>query len=372
MSSIKQWLTNTFELTHSHDNNKNIASMEGIRGIAAFLVFLEHYVAVVEERIGISDNSELVFSLYLWIRNIGSVGVDLFFVLSGYLIYGTIISKKRAFLPYMGRRVKRIYPTYIAVFFLYIVLSFLVPESRKIPIEIGAAISYLIQSFLFIPPLFSDTGPLITVAWSLSYEMLYYILIPIIVGALTLRGWKVSYRVILFITLAIVGHIYFYYYDGPIRMLMFVAGILLFEVINNYQKQVTTPYLGGLVFIASLVAIVLLMLFEIPHGGWWRQVIVFIGFFMLCYECFSWNSPTSRLFSFNLLRWFGNMSYSYYLIHGLVVQFIILIAAKYQLILPIESVSTFMIFGIIIFSATLIPATLLFLYIEKPFSLSKK
>jgi len=153
---------------------------------------------------------------------------------------------------------------------------------------------------------------------------------------------------------------------------MFVAGILLFEVINNYQKQVTTPYLGGLVFIVSLVAIVLLMLFEIPRGGWWRQVIVFVGFFMLCYECFSWNSPTSRLFSFNLLRWFGNMSYSYYLIHGLVVQFIILIAAKYQLILPIESVSTFIIFGIIIFSATLIPATLLFLYIEKPFSLSKK
>lgn len=122
---------------------------------------------------------------------------------------------------------------------------------------------------------------------------------------------------------------------------MFVAGILLFELINNYQKQVTTPYLGGLLFVASLVAIVQLMLFKIPNGGWWRQVIVFFGFFMLCYECFSWNSPTSKLFSFSLLRWFGNMSYSYYLIHGLVVQFIIIIVAKYQIVLMIESMSVF-------------------------------
>lgn len=66
------------------------------------------------------------------------------------------------------------------------------------------------------------------------------------------------------------------------------------------------------------------------------------------------------------------MSYSYYLIHGLVVQFIIIIVAKYQIVLMIESMSVFVIFGIITFSATLLPATLLFIYIEKPFSLSKK
>lgn len=51
---IYRKLNNVFELTHSHDNKSNISSMEGIRGITAFLVFIEHYVVVLNDKIGIS------------------------------------------------------------------------------------------------------------------------------------------------------------------------------------------------------------------------------------------------------------------------------------------------------------------------------
>ncbi len=367
---IFQKLSNVLELTHSHDNKSNISSMEGIRGVAALLVFIEHYVVALEDKVGINQQF-WIYDLFLWLKNIGNVGVELFFVLSGYLIYGTVISKQKPFLQYMWRRIKRIYPTFIAVFILYLFLSFLIPEQNKIPIGNSAALIFILQNVLFLPPLFTDTELLIRVAWSLSYEVFFYILIPVVVGIFRLRHWKVNQRILFFALVTICGFSYYLYYTGPIRMLMFVAGILLFEVINSKPNKKTTPYLGSVLFLLSLVSIVMLMVFNIPQGGWWRTVILYICFFMLCYECFSWQSPSSKLFSFTPLRWFGNMSYSYYLIHGLAVKFIIILFSKTYFATQINDLISFVVLGVGVYFLTLIPAFLLFISIEKPFSLAK-
>jgi len=368
---IFQKLQDTLELTHSHDHKSNISSMEGIRGIATFLVFIEHYVAVLEDRVGISQQYA-VYDLYLWLRNIGSVGVDLFFVLSGYLIYGTIISKNRPFLPYIRRRINRIYPTFTVMFVIYLALSVAMPENSKVPTEIGAGITYLLQSFLLMAPLFADINQLIAVAWSLNYEIFFYLFIPVFVTLSQIRNWSGNQRIMLFVVATIIGYLYCYNYQGHIRLLMFIAGMILFEVINNCKQEKATPYLGGILFTLSLIACVQLMLYKIPNGSWWRQVIIYIGFFMLCYECFSWNSPTAKLFSITPLRWLGNMSYSYYLIHGLVVQAAIIVVAKFYVATPIISLSYFVMLGGGVFFCTLIPAFILFICIEKPFSLAKK
>ena len=78
----------------------------------------------------------------------------------------------------------------------------------------------------------------------------------------------------------------------------------------------------------------------------------------------------AKLFSMKYLRWFGNMSYSYYLVHGLVIQAVIIIVNKYGWLQQIESFYIFIIFGIIVFFCSLIPAILLFLFIEKPYSIN--
>ena len=359
--NLSKWLTNTFELTHSHQNQKNIASMEGIRGMAAFLVFIVHFSALFEESVGI-NNQVFLYDIHLWLRNIGNTGVDLFFVLSGYLIYGTIISKKTEFIPYMKRRINRIYPTFIFMFALYLILSFLMPDKSKIPLDQGDAILYLVQSFLLLPPLFANSDPLLAVAWSLSYEMFFYILIPVLVGILRMRDWKSNYRIGFFISIATLGYLYFYFNEGPIRVLMFISGILLYETVKN-KKQINIPYWGSIIFIVSLIAIVMLMIYKVPHGSWIRQVIIFIAFFILCYECFIWATPSSTFFSHSSLRWFGNMSYSYYLMHGLVMKLTISILGIYVFQAPLENVFFFFIIGISVFFISLIPSILLFSFI---------
>lgn len=155
-------------------------------------------------------------------------------------------------------------------------------------------------------------------------------------------------------------------------MLMFVSVILLFEVINYKEKEKTTPYLGMGLFIITLISIVLLMVYKIPHGSWWQTVIIYIGFFMLCYECFSWQSPSSKFFSFTPLRWLGNMSYSYYLIHGLAVKFIIILIAEFYFTTQVNCLLDFLVLGTIVYMFTLIPAFFLFFLVDKPFSLMNK
>jgi len=73
------------------------------------------------------------------LENIGHSGVDLFFVLSGYLIYGALIRKKVSYLSFFRRSVERIYPTFLCVFAIYLVLSILFPEENKIPARSLAA-----------------------------------------------------------------------------------------------------------------------------------------------------------------------------------------------------------------------------------------
>ena len=115
--------------------------------------------------------------------------------------------------------------------------------------------------------------------------------------------------------------------DGPIRLIMFISGILLFEATK--AKELTPPlssYLGA----AALVLALLGMLLHIkgPLGSGVQASILFACFFVLCLACF--NNPTgwlARAFGWTPMRWLGNMSYSYYLLHGLALKAIILLMA---------------------------------------------
>src|SRR3569832_1649102 len=114
------WLADTFEIARS--GHRTLRSMEGLRGFAVLLVFLVHYTTLVEPLLG---RATFEIELGAALRTIGNAGVDLFFVLSGYLIYGLLIRKPTPFWRYLRRRAQRIYPTFLAVFALYLVLAWL-------------------------------------------------------------------------------------------------------------------------------------------------------------------------------------------------------------------------------------------------------
>lgn len=93
-----------------------IMPMEGLRGLAIALVFLCHFQIVILSPLSESFHSRF----FLVMAQIGGTGVDLFFVLSGMLIYRAALKPGMKYGKFLLRRVERIFPTFVAVLALYI------------------------------------------------------------------------------------------------------------------------------------------------------------------------------------------------------------------------------------------------------------
>lgn len=360
-----EWLIQRFELSRG-GSALNLRPMEGLRGFAVFLVFLVHYVTLVRPWIA-GESALISFSGAL--HAIGNTGVDLFFVLSGYLIYGSLISRPQRFIRFMSRRVERIYPAFVAVFAVYVLLSFALPSESKIPAPAYEAMIYLAQNFLLLPGLFS-IEPMITVAWSLSYEMFFYLAIPLVIALLRLRDWSTIGRVSFFSAVAAVTAAFCAVYGGHVRLIMFVSGILLHEAINSRSVPTPHSFLGLLALAFGLLATLLPT--EGASGFALKVSILFASFFVLCLACF--RDPFAWLpsaFSWTPLRWLGNMSYSYYLLHGLFLKAAFLALA---VVLPIANYGSWFFWALlpVMFALTLIPTSVLFLAVERPFSLAPR
>lgn len=358
------WLRQRFELSRGGSAH-NVRSLEGMRGFAVFLVFLVHYVTLIEPWIS-GDIALLEFAGA--IHTIGNAGVDLFFVLSGYLIYGSMISRPQLFMRFMTRRVARIYPAFIAVFIIYLLLSFIFPAENKIPASPFEGILYLSQNFLLLPGLF-HIEPMITVAWSLSYEMIYYLAIPPAIALFGLRDRSSKWRVTFFLSIAAIFTSYCAVYGGHVRLIMFISGILLHEALNSSRPPAPHSLIGLIALGSGLLA----MLLPVTGTGAiaLKIGILFITFFILCLSCFR-HTPNwlAKIFSWTPMRWLGNMSYSYYLLHGLTLKTAFLALTT---ILPETNHGTWLFWALlpVMLTVTLIPTATLFLTIERPFSLAQ-
>ena len=277
------------------------------------LVFFVHYVSLSEPWVDAKSSTAAIGRA---MQTIGSTGVDLFFVLSGYLIYGSLISRQQPFFALMRRRVARLYPAFTAVFVLYLLLSAAYPSQNKIPSPWTEGLLYLVQNFLLLPGIF-DIEPMITVAWSLSYESFYYLVIPLVLVAFGLRQWSSGQRCTLFVIAAAAFVAYCELSDGMgmyVRLAMFIAGILLFEVMKH--RSATAPSgAQGLLALAFGFAVLLVPLGEIGLGFPFRMGVLFVAFLVFCWSCFARPQEwLGQAFSWTPLRWLGNMSYSYYLL----------------------------------------------------------
>jgi peptidoglycan/LPS O-acetylase OafA/YrhL len=359
MSSLVCRLSACFELSRP-GATPQLRAMEGLRGLAVLLVFLVHYVSLESPwRASGSALAPLATALH----SIGNAGVDLFFVLSGYLIYGSLIARPQALLPYLRRRVRRIYPVYSCIFALYLLLSWAMPSESKIPAAWPQSWNYLASNFLLLDG-FGAAPPFISVAWSLSYEMLYYLLIPMLILVFRLRRRSRSWRGRFFTVLTLLAGSLFAVFGGPARLLLFMAGIAVHEVLAAPAWRAPPPALAVLAVLCALGCLLL------PLPLLLKLLFLACGFFLLCLCCFQAQANwLARLFCWTPLRWLGNISYSYYLIHGLALKGAFLALA---LLYPPQAQGTafFLLLMLLMLALSVPPAIALFLLVERPLSLS--
>jgi peptidoglycan/LPS O-acetylase OafA/YrhL len=356
------WLSSVLELgDYGARHNK---PMEGLRGLAILLVFAVHYFTLAGAQAPAESISARLAAL---LSSVGNIGVDLFFILSGFLIYGSLIRRRTPFPDYLRRRAQRIYPVFLVVFALYLALSALVPAEDKIPDAPGHALAYIGANLLLLPGIFS-IRPMITVAWSLSYEFCFYLLTPVVIGALSLRAWRPASRTTLLtlssaflLALSAAGRF------PHVRMLGFFAGMMLWETLEPLALGPSPASRWADRIALPLLAAVML---TFTHLRWapLRALTVTLSFSVLCWACLSGNGLCAQLFRRTPIRWLGNLSYSYYLMHGLALKALFFALARYGVPQAIGGPSVWLLCPLAFFW-TLVLTFPVFLFVERPLSL---
>ena len=154
--------------------SKKIPQLDAVRGVAILLVILHNQSTVFP-----SLHLERLFAN-------GWMGVDLFFVLSGFLITGILVDTRQSegyFKNFYARRCLRIWPLYYSLIaFMFVLVPLLRPSEAHTVFEKSSpwwAYPLFLQNFLLQTPT-SAAGPL-AVTWSLAIEEQFYLIWPWVV-----------------------------------------------------------------------------------------------------------------------------------------------------------------------------------------------
>ena len=299
-----------------------IKGLDGLRGFAALLVLCGHAAAFL-----LYETEKGLFSRTL--QTSGVLGVDLFFVVSGFLITGILIdgrSRPAALWTFWERRALRILP--LAV--LYLSVLFAIARSPLAPLEYRSFEGW--GFFLFFLgnihiAVVGSTPPELAIMWSLAIEEQFYLLWPFLVRAGTsllvarvglllvivspllrqLTAWSLTPEAAIVLT--------------PGRLDGLAGGALLAVAIRSAVWPRIRQTVGASAPIAAALSLVILagpglpgLHLPFPQRSWLTNLswCVLVGGVLA--EPRQW---LARLFESRLLVWFGERCYGTYVWHVL-------------------------------------------------------
>jgi peptidoglycan/LPS O-acetylase OafA/YrhL len=302
---------------------RHIDSLDGIRGIAILLVVFFHYLPV---------NPANPFSA---IAGLGWTGVDLFFVLSGFLITGILYDTRGSsnfFKVFYARRALRIFPLYFFVVGLVVAVAALLHTAmswKAIPFYIyGANVMHLFKDGIpdFTPYFNCDHF------WSLAVEEQFYSLWPLVVF------FVISRRTLMKICAAgIVGALVFrlvlthfavppviLYSELPSRMDSLLAGAMLALALRapRLSAWLSRRRLYSLIAACCLLLALLLIkaktlaFYSIAMSSFGYSLIAGVYFGVLALALMP-GTVANRVATLSVLRFFGRYSYGLYIWHAL-------------------------------------------------------
>jgi peptidoglycan/LPS O-acetylase OafA/YrhL len=243
---------------------EKLPQLDGVRGVAILLVMFHN-----------ASGKFPTLHLQGLFAN-GWMGVDLFFVLSGFLITGILIDTKQSE-GYLGnfyaRRCLRIWPLYYSlIFFMFVVLPFLSRSEGKAVFERSSpwwAYPLFLQNFLISPVSTAATGAL-GVTWSLAIEEQFYLVWPWVVRFCSyaqLRRIAVAVMCLSpALRLYLSGHHVDLYTNVFCRLDGLMAGALLALVVraDNFRPSKFIKHS----WLSLLIAAPLAFLIEALHARW--------------------------------------------------------------------------------------------------------
>jgi peptidoglycan/LPS O-acetylase OafA/YrhL len=362
-------------------SNSRIPELDGLRGVAILMVVFYHFFSIPFGSGAFAIFGKKVVSL-------GWTGVDLFFVLSGFLIGGMLIDNRNSdgyFKTFYIRRACRILPVYFLWIGFFLVLRLLLSSQ--------ASTSWYSETFVPLPPawnyfvflqnfwikLGTPVPPWTSITWSLCIEEHFYLLMPLIIWLISPRKLPMLLAILIVLTflcrcfLAMYSGV-FVYMSSPCRVDSLLIGVLCACLVrsprfeNWIKRRCDWLYLIFAVLFCGMIYFVLSPLgvdftsYDICTWGFTWIALFYASLLLLAITDKA--GVLARFMRNPLLRHFAMISYCVYLIHTQVRTSI-----NYLLFnkghLP-ENISTACLAIVLGLSVTWLLAMLSWKYLEKP------
>ncbi len=323
-------------VTAHNENSRHIPALDGLRGLAILLVLFYHFTVI--KPLGPSEE------LFKRLSELGTYGVDLFFVLSGFLVTGILLRTKdrpRFFKNFYMRRVLRIFPLFylvvLAAFVLIPQLLSLLPKDQQIRVPLHGDTRdwawYLFFASNFLVALRGKfSNDILDVSWSLAIEEQFYLIWPWIIATLSRNALKKILLGVIAGTLFLRGLLWF---SGATTLQIYVltftrmdsiafGALLALDWQEDSQGITDSGKNKRPVFLLGISVVTFFLAFK---GGYFAVqgapmntfMYTLVAFFFM--QLLAWvlrapeNSAVQFLFSNRLMRLMGKYSYAIYLFH---------------------------------------------------------
>jgi peptidoglycan/LPS O-acetylase OafA/YrhL len=312
-----------------------IPALDGLRGIAILLVLFYHFDLL-------PDSNDISYSIWNRLAEAGWLGVDLFFVLSGFLITGILLktkNRKAYYKTFFARRVLRIFPLY----YLFLACAFFVLPSfahlhedtalfGKVPSDSWPFWLY-IPNLLFAQEAMFSGGRHLHVTWSLGIEEQFYLFWPFLIAILPRRllNWGVPLAICTSLTMRLIAFENGAHWVSLFNHTLYHSDGLFFGALACLliQSPLDQKRIGQ---IASWLwpmmgLLVVVWVFQGGHIVQWNPQVsqfgfsiagLFFGSLLLSVCCAPNTSRFRKLFENRILQTYGKYSYGIYLTHVLV------------------------------------------------------
>lgn len=343
-----------------------IYTLNSLRFFAVVFIFLSHLSFFTQY-----DNLKFIFNNYFYE---GYFGVTFFFLLSGFVLsynyYNKInnISLKKVVL-FTKKRLAHVYPVHVITLLISLPLLykdiFLSPMKNLVKFVMNIL---LLQSFIPKESIYFSFN---AVSWNLSSLLLFYVMfsaILVLIKKITKDENRKVYALIILLILtelilAIVfknnRHNHWLIYISPFyRLIDCTIGILVSIIyLKNKNKNVNMFTINIMEFLSIIILAIALFKFR-DVSQIYRYGVYYAPFLCIIIYVYSFQAGIiSRVLKSRLLNYLGKISFSFYMIHQLVIRYIlhIKVLKNYPIIM-----------ALMCFCISLLAASIIYKYFENP------
>jgi len=282
-------------------------SLQILRAVAAWMVFFHHYMQLFH-------NFQFDSPLGGFFATYGGFGVDIFFVLSGFVMFFSMANRSATAYSFFVKRFFRVAPAYW--FYTIAMVGFI----ALLPTEFSYTdydARFLLSSLLFYPadnPSGIGMFPLLTVGWTLNFEMTFYTILALSMlvskrGALLLCG-----SLIIILPSYWPNYLPYSHILTSEKLYEFVAGMALAALISSNKLDWLKRYRVSLTILTMGIGFLCFTLIELDHGFELLASACIVFSVALLNDYIDQQHPLARF----LIR-AGDYSYSTYLSHIFVI-----------------------------------------------------